>query len=152
MTDRDAKRELVRRANGIDATVRVGKGGVDEDLIGEVALQLKKRRLIKVKVLRNAGSDAGEVASKLAEATGSAVVDVRGGAIVLADKRTWNSLRQKRFRGSPGEWVCWTWMSSGPIRRGSGGCWFTGTGTPPSSTGCSRRTPGGGRSPPRTTG
>ena len=34
----------------------------------------------------------------VAEATGSVVVDVRGGVLVLTDKRTWSSLSQKKFR------------------------------------------------------
>lgn len=53
MSERDAKRELMKRAADIDATVRVGKEGMDEGILAEIAAQLKKRRLIKVKILRN---------------------------------------------------------------------------------------------------
>ncbi|AGI47446.1 putative RNA-binding protein containing KH domain, possibly ribosomal protein [Thermoplasmatales archaeon BRNA1] len=97
MTDREAKKELMRRAKDIDATVRVGKDGIDENLNNEIVAQLKKRRLIKVKVLRNADSETSDVAEQIAEATGSVVVDVRGGVILLTDKRTWDSLCQKKF-------------------------------------------------------
>jgi len=97
MTEREAKKELMRRANEIDATVRIGKDGFDEGLADEIILQLKKRRLIKIKVLNNADTDAKETADKVAEATSSVVVDVRGGVIVLTDSRTWDSLCQKKY-------------------------------------------------------
>ena len=57
MTEREAKKELLRRAKDIDATVRVGKDGVTASLNNEIAEQLKKKRLIKVKVLNNSDSD-----------------------------------------------------------------------------------------------
>lgn len=70
MTEREAKKELMRRAADIDATVRVGKGGMDDGLYAEIAAQLKKRRLIKVKILRNSEEDPGETAARMAEETG----------------------------------------------------------------------------------
>jgi len=97
MTDREAKKELMRRAVDIDATIRVGKDGLDDKLMDEVRLQLKKKRLIKIKVLGNAEDDVNAVAEKIAAATESVAVDVRGGVIVLTDKRTWDSLCQKKF-------------------------------------------------------
>lgn len=97
MTERDAKKELMRRAKDIDATVRVGKDGIDEGLYAEIIAQLKKRRLIKVKILKNSDSDTSETAEAIAEATDSVVVDIRGGVLVLTDKRTWTSLCQKKF-------------------------------------------------------
>lgn len=95
MTEREAKKELLRRAKDIDATVRVGKDGVTESLNNEIVEQLKKKRLIKVKVLNN--SDTKDVAEQITTATGSVAVDIRGGVILLADKRTWDSMCQKKF-------------------------------------------------------
>lgn len=97
MTEKEAKKELLRRAKDINATVRVGKDGITESLGKEITEQLKKRRLIKVKVLNNADTDASEVAQKIAEATGAVAVDVRGGVVLFTDKRTWDSLCQKKF-------------------------------------------------------
>ncbi len=97
MTEREAKKELLRRAKDIDATVRVGKDGVTENLNNEIVEQLKKRRLIKVKVLNNSDFGAADAAEQITEATGAVAVDVRGGVILLADKRTWDSLCQKKF-------------------------------------------------------
>jgi RNA-binding protein len=97
MTEKDARKELMRRANEINATVHVGKDGLDQGLFDEITAQLKKNRLIKVKVLSNAEDGAKDAAEAIEEATGAVVVDVRGGVIVVTDKRTWTSLCQKKF-------------------------------------------------------
>jgi len=97
MTEKEARKELIRRANDLNMTVHVGKDGIDEGLLNEIVNQLKKNRLIKVKVLSNAEGETSDIAATIVEATGSIMVDVRGGVIVLTDKRTWNSLSQKKF-------------------------------------------------------
>ncbi len=98
MSEKDARKELMRRANELSPTVRVGKDGLDQGLYDEIAAQLKKNRLIKAKVLSNSDSDAKEAAAAIEEAVGCVAVDVRGGVMVLTDKRTWTSLCQKKFR------------------------------------------------------
>lgn len=94
MTEKEAKKELMRRALDINPTVHVGKDGLKDSLFEEVTAQLKKNRLIKVKVLSDS---ATEVAGSISEATGAIVVDTRGSVIILTDKRTWTSLSQKKF-------------------------------------------------------
>ena len=97
MTEREAKKELMRRALEINPTVHVGKDGLKEGLYEEIKAQIKKNRLIKVKVLSNSDSDTADIAAEIAENTDSVVVDVRGGVVILTDKRTWTSLCQKKF-------------------------------------------------------
>ena len=97
MTEKDARKELIRRANDLNPTVHVGKDGLDEGLFEEITNQLKKNRLIKVKVLSNSDNGAKDAAEAITEATGAVAVDVRGGVIILTDKRTWTSLSQKKF-------------------------------------------------------
>lgn len=97
MTEKDARKELMRRANELNATVHVGKDGLDQGLFDEITAQLKKNRLIKIKVLSNSEDGAKEAAAAIEEATNSVAVDVRGGVIVLTDKRSWTSLCQKKF-------------------------------------------------------
>lgn len=97
MTEREAKKELMRRALEINPTVHVGKDGLKDSLYEEIKAQLKKNRLIKIKVLANAESETDDVAGQIAEATEAVVVDVRGSVVVLTDKRTWTSLCQKKF-------------------------------------------------------
>ncbi len=97
MTEKHAKKELMRRANDLSPTVHVGKDGIDEGLLNEITNQLKKSRLLKIRVLQNADADTSEIAENIAESTESVVVDVRGNVVVLTDKRTWTSLCQKKF-------------------------------------------------------
>jgi RNA-binding protein len=97
MTEKDAKKELMRRALELDPTVHVGKEGLKDSVIGEIEAQIKKNRLIKVRVLPAADSDITTAAESIAEAVGAVVVDVRGGVVILTDKRTWTSLSQKKF-------------------------------------------------------
>ncbi|MDR0509044.1 MAG: YhbY family RNA-binding protein [Candidatus Methanoplasma sp.] len=97
MTEKEAKKELMRRATDLSPTVHIGKEGIDEGVLNEITAQLKNARLIKVKVLNTVDGDTKDVAEELASSTNSVIVDVRGGVIVLTDKRTWSSLSQKKF-------------------------------------------------------
>ena len=97
MTEKDARKELIRRANELSPTVHVGKDGLDQGIYDEITAQLKKNRLIKVKVLSNSEDGAKDAAAAIEENTGAVIVDVRGGVIVVTDKRTWTSLSQKQF-------------------------------------------------------
>ena len=97
MTEREAKKELMRRALELKPTVHVGKDGLKDSVYSEISEQLKKNRLIKIRVLDNADSDTKDVAEAIASEVGAVVVDVRGGVVVMTDKRTWTSLSQKKF-------------------------------------------------------
>jgi RNA-binding protein len=97
MTEKEAKKELMRRALDIDPTIHVGKDGLKDSVYEEIKAQIKKNRLVKVRILANADSETDDVAQKIAEATGSVVVDIRGSVVVLTDKRTWTSLSQKKY-------------------------------------------------------
>ena len=97
MTEREAKKELMRRALEINPTVHVGKDGLKDSLYEEIKAHIKKNRLIKIKVLANADSETEDIANAIAENTDSVVVDVRGSVVILTDKRSWTSLCQKKF-------------------------------------------------------
>ncbi len=99
MTEKNARKELMRRANNISPTIYVGKDGLGQGVFDEISNQLKKNRLIKVKVLSNSDNDAKSAAGIIEETNGAVAVDIRGSVIVLTDKRTWTSLNQKKFRG-----------------------------------------------------
>ena len=95
MPEKEARKELMRRALEIGPTVHVGKDGLKDSLYEEIKAQLKKNRLIKVKALTDEGTS--DIAEAIAEATSAVVVDVRGSVVLLTDKRTWTSLSQKKF-------------------------------------------------------
>lgn len=97
MTEKEAKKELMRRAVEISPTVHVGKDGLKESIFDEIKEQVKKSRLIKIKILSNADSETNDIANTIAETTNSVIVDVRGSIVTLTDKRTWTSLSQKKY-------------------------------------------------------
>ena len=97
MTEKEAKKEIMRRANELNATLHVGKDGLKESVFEELRTQIKAHRIVKVKVLPNSESETAEIASSLASAADAVIVDVRGNVLILTDKRTWSSLSQKKF-------------------------------------------------------
>ncbi|PSP72082.1 RNA-binding protein [Halobacteriales archaeon QS_3_64_16] len=73
------EQERRRRIHDLDATVRVGKGGI-KAVAEELSDQLHERDLVKVKFLRSArgGTDTEELANTLAAKAGAEVIETRG--------------------------------------------------------------------------
>lgn len=72
------------QANSLEPLFQIGKGGMSDALIEQTSDALRKRELIKLKVLlESAPETPREFADKLAQATGSEVIQVIGGSIVL---------------------------------------------------------------------
>jgi RNA-binding protein len=65
------------------ATVWIGKQGCSDTIIQEIADQLEKRTVVKVKWLQNIEVDPAEVAAR----TGALLVEVRGRTMVLARRQ-----------------------------------------------------------------
>ncbi len=82
----DKKRiiDLRGRAQALPATVHVGKEGITQTVVDEITKQLKKTKLVKVKLLPALESDRKEAGLALANATSSVLVEVRGRTVVLA--------------------------------------------------------------------
>jgi RNA-binding protein len=80
MTDDERRRAV----HDLDATLRVGKGGVGT-VADELATQLQERDLVKVRFLRSArgGTDTETLAADLAEKAGARVVQTRGHTAVF---------------------------------------------------------------------
>ena len=70
-------------ANKIDASVQVGKGGINDNMIGLVRDILEKKELIKIHVLENAFSDTRDVCHELSEIINAEEVQVIGSKFVL---------------------------------------------------------------------
>ncbi len=83
MTSKE-RAQLRAQANTLEPLFQIGKGGISDALVEQTADALRKRELIKLKVLlESAPETPREFADKLAEATGSEVVQVVGGSIVF---------------------------------------------------------------------
>ena len=75
--------ELRAKANPLETTLIVGKGGVTEAVVAETDNQLTARELVKGKVLEGAMMTPREVSDALCEATGADGVAVIGSKFVL---------------------------------------------------------------------
>ncbi|ALF11590.1 ribosome assembly RNA-binding protein YhbY [Parageobacillus thermoglucosidasius] len=75
------KRFLRAKAHHLKPIFQVGKGGVGENMIKQIADALEARELIKVSVLQNCEEDRHVVAEQLAR--GAELVQVIGNTIVL---------------------------------------------------------------------
>ncbi len=78
--------ELRGKAQSIKPTMHVGKEGVTESVIEELKAQIKRSRLVKVKVLPSVEADKRETARKLSESAGAELIEIRGNTVVLAKK------------------------------------------------------------------
>jgi len=70
-------------AHDLDPLVMVGQHGLTTQVVSSVEDVLRSRELIKVKVQSTAAVDRFETAAKIAKETGSALVQIIGGMIIL---------------------------------------------------------------------
>ena len=83
--DADKRRRLGAKTRDLAPAVHVGKAGLTDAVAAEVRRHLEGNELLKVRLLAasRAESDRKDIAERLAKATGSAVVEVRGFTVVL---------------------------------------------------------------------
>jgi len=80
-------KELKSKAKLLQPIVRIGKNGMDDNLITEIKKHLKKRKLIKIKMLKSFRDEkTKDVAKDVAEKTGSELIDSVGFVFVLYKK------------------------------------------------------------------
>lgn len=75
-----------------DTILQVGKNGIGDTLIKQVADALQAREIIKMRVLENALMEPHEAAEELAAATESEVVQVIGTKFVLYKRNEKNPM------------------------------------------------------------
>jgi RNA-binding protein len=83
------KRFVKRHLSDERPTVLIGKSGPSEQILKEIGRRLDKNKMVKVKILKTAltGSETKQLASKIAELTESALVEVRGHTFMLYKRR-----------------------------------------------------------------
>ena len=82
LTSKD-RAQLRAKANALETTLMVGKGGVTDAVIAEAENQLTARELVKGKVLEGAFMTAREVSDAICEATGADGVAALGTKFVI---------------------------------------------------------------------
>ena len=89
---------LKKLAHGIDPVVRIGKDGIDENVIKSIADVVKKRELIKVKILQNSQEEIGrELGTELSSKTKSVFVDSIGKIMIFFKPDNKNGKITKEF-------------------------------------------------------
>lgn len=73
----------------VESTLHLGKGGATEAWIQELREQARRRKLVKVRLLRNSkeGKTPKDIAEVLARRSGLDLVDVRGSTAVFGDPK-----------------------------------------------------------------
>jgi len=82
----ESKRELKKRRSEIKPTVHIGKDGITDGVVEEIKLQIKKNKLVKVRILPSAERPRDEVAKALESRTSSLLVEVRGNTVLLCEE------------------------------------------------------------------
>lgn len=77
------KRFLRSKAHHLTPIFQVGKGGVNENMVKQIADVLEARELIKVSILQNCDEDRDTVAEQLSSGAKAELVQVIGNTIVL---------------------------------------------------------------------
>ncbi|MBP1929710.1 RNA-binding protein [Methanolinea mesophila] len=75
--------DKARAIHDLKPTIWIGKQGCTMALIEEIQQQLEKRRLVKIKWLKNTEVDP----ARIVELSGGDLVDVRGRTMVIAARK-----------------------------------------------------------------
>jgi len=87
------------KMKAIEATIRVGKNGITDSLIEEIKKQLKKRKIVKVKMLTSFVKikNKKEAAKEIALKTKADIVNMTGFVFVLKNVRNKVSEHTEKF-------------------------------------------------------
>jgi RNA-binding protein len=83
------KRRIKSELNTEKPTIWIGKDGASQQILNEISRQLEKREMAKIKILETAleGEETKNIVAKIAEKTGSTLIDVKGHTIILYKPR-----------------------------------------------------------------
>ena len=85
--DKKLRRELRSKGQAMKPTVIVGKEGISESVVMELDRQVKKMKLVKVRVLHTPEEGIEDFAARLASASHSDLVETRGKTVLLHRER-----------------------------------------------------------------
>ncbi len=86
---REKKVRVLREVLSGSARVRIGKGGVNENIVEEIRRSLEREGLVKVKVLKSLARqiDVKALASEVSRTLNAELIDVRGHVFIIRRKR-----------------------------------------------------------------
>ena len=85
MNTSKTKRFVKHKLKDEAPTVWIGKEGLTQQSINEIEKQLKKNKMLKIKILKSAllNDNKKSIAQKAAQQTGALLVDLRGHIFIL---------------------------------------------------------------------
>jgi RNA-binding protein len=83
------KRYVKRQLTNAQPTILIGKNGATPEVIKEIEKQLRKETMVKVKLLKTAlaEGETKHIATRIAQQTEAALVDVRGHTFMMYKPR-----------------------------------------------------------------
>ena len=75
-------KQLRAKAHGLEPVLQIGKGGITDSVVKEILLQLKKKKLIKIKLLQSAG-DRKKLVDEIVSKTKAVLIRSVGRVVVL---------------------------------------------------------------------
>ena len=79
-------KEIKRIGADLKPTIHVGKDGITDSLIEEIKLQVKTRKVVKIRLLPASGDEKDVVAKEISERSGAVLVDLRGSIVLLTQQ------------------------------------------------------------------
>ena len=79
-------KEIKRIGADLKPTIHVGKDGITDSLIEEIKLQVKTRKVVKIRLLPASGDEKDVIAKEISERSGAILVDVRGSIVLLTQQ------------------------------------------------------------------
>jgi RNA-binding protein len=76
----------MQNIHDLEPTIRIGKNGVTENILNDVKMLVKKKKIVKIKVLRSALNSATmkDIADRIVEEANLKIIQLRGHSIVVA--------------------------------------------------------------------
>lgn len=80
-------KELKKRARTLNPNLRIGKAGLTDGVLKEIREQLKKRKLIKIRILKSAIEQENEIIIELIRKTDATLVSRFGFVVAIYKER-----------------------------------------------------------------
>lgn len=79
------KRQIKHMLSTEKPTIRIGKGGTTPEIVKEIENQLKRNKMVKVKILKTAlvTDETKQIAARTAQQTSSSLIEIRGHTFIL---------------------------------------------------------------------
>jgi len=81
----NTKAEIKDQARSIKPMLRIGKMGITDGMINEIKIQLKKRKILKIRLLRSVlmSKEKDEIVKEILDKTNSELISKRGNNVVV---------------------------------------------------------------------